>query len=299
MRLDFNVLWVEDQPDNVSDQKERIESQIRKEGFKLVVKFADSVDKATAYLANDIYGDHIDLILMDYDLGPGKSGDEGLTEVRHIFPYKDLIFYSAHATARLSEMVTEQKVQGVFTAHRPALPDTVEEVFRNLVRKVLDIDHSRGIVIGATSDVDDVIFAELKKLFDSCEENEKENALQHIRARAVEKRESLDSSIAEIQKIEHVDQLENHHHVYTSDDRFRLLQKIMKQLGLHADKIGDFDSYRRSVPPRRNDLAHIKVTKEGFARTFQDRNGKVITSDEMRELRVTLLEFQEFLEKTF
>ena len=40
----------------------------------------------------------VDLILMDYDLGPGKKGDEGLSEVREIFPYKDIVFYSGLST---------------------------------------------------------------------------------------------------------------------------------------------------------------------------------------------------------
>jgi len=33
----------------------------------------------------------------------------------------------------------------------------VKELFENLVRKVLDIDHMRGIVMGATSDIDELI----------------------------------------------------------------------------------------------------------------------------------------------
>ena len=34
MRLDFNVLWVEDNQRNVQSQRERIELLIRKEGFR-------------------------------------------------------------------------------------------------------------------------------------------------------------------------------------------------------------------------------------------------------------------------
>ena len=56
MRLDFNVLWVKDNQRNVHSQRDRIEILIRKEGFRLRVQFAGSVDEAKGFLANDIYG---------------------------------------------------------------------------------------------------------------------------------------------------------------------------------------------------------------------------------------------------
>ncbi|TPW26712.1 response regulator [Pararhizobium mangrovi] len=299
MRLDFNVLWVEDQPNNVSDQMERIASQIRKEGFRLAVKFAPSVDDATKYLDEEIYGDHVDLILMDYDLGPGKSGDEGLTEVRAIFPYKDLIFYSAKATADLAKMASKRNIQGIFTAHRPDLPGVVEEVFRNLVRKVLDIDHSRGIVMGATSDIDKVIFDGLSKVFDGCNAEQRAQAIQAIQKRLDEKQREFEKSVEAIKAVTHVTELTDHHRIYTSDDRFRLLQKLMKQLDLHKEHSVKFNGYRETVMPKRNDLAHIRVEKNGFSRKFYDSKGAEVTAADMRALRVALLEFQEILDAAF
>lgn len=299
MRLDFNVLWVEDQPANVADQKERISHQIRKEGFRLQVQFAGSVDAAKEYLADDIYGDHIDLILMDYDLGAGKNGADGLSEVREIFPYKDLIFYSANATAQLAQMAKERDIQGIFTSHRPDLPGVVEGVFENLVRKVLDIDHSRGIVMGATSDIDKVIFDGLAKVFDDCNEEQKTQAIQAVQRRLDEKREEFEKSVEAIKAVKHVTELTDHHGVYTSDDRFRLLQKLMKQLELHKERREHFDGYRTTVMPKRNDLAHIRVERNGFSRKFYDRKGFELTAADMRALRVALLEFQEILDEVF
>ncbi len=94
-------------------QRERIELLVKKEGFRLQALFASSVDEANQYLSDDIYGDHIDLILMDYDLGAGGRGDDGLVEVRNIFSYKDIIFYSSQAQD-LFELVTKKGIQGVY-----------------------------------------------------------------------------------------------------------------------------------------------------------------------------------------
>lgn len=299
MRLDFNVLWVEDQPANVADQQERISHLIRKEGFRLQVQFAEAVVAAKEYLTDHIYGDHIDLILMDYDLGAGMNGADGLSEVRDLFPYKDLVFYSANSTTQLTQMATEREIQGIFTAYRPDLPGVVEGVFENLVRKVLDIDHSRGIVMGATSDIDKVIIDGLSKVFDDCSEDQRAQAIHDIQKRLDQKQRDFEKSVEVINAMKHVAELVDHRGVYTSDDRFRLLQKLMKQLDLHSERREDFDGYRTDVMPKRNDLAHIRVERTGFSRKFYDRKGKEFTVEDMRSLRVALLEFQELLDEVF
>ena len=144
------------------------------------MQFAASVDEAKGFLGSDIYGDHIDLVLMDYDLGPGRKGDEGLSEVRAIFPYKDIIFYSCFSPAELMQKASIKDIQGIFASHRNDLPDMVVGVFENLVRKVLDIDHSRGIVMGASSDIDQLVNELLGALFDGCNDDQKSVALKAV-----------------------------------------------------------------------------------------------------------------------
>lgn len=298
MRLDFNVLWVEDNQGAVESQKDRIASILRKEGFRLAVQFAASVDEATGFLSNSIYGDHIDLVLMDYDLGAGKKGDEGVSEVRGIFEYKDIIFYSGQTTGSLAGMIAERQIPGVFTSHRLDLPDVVSGVFENLVRKVLDIDHSRGIVMGATSDIDHMVNEGLAELFDR-NEALREEFLKLVRERMVAKKESLNDALAAIDKITHLNELGQHHLVYSSDERFRLLVKILKAVDLHQDHKQKFDAYREKIMPKRNVLGHVTVVREGFSRRLYDNKGNELTVEAMRELRSGLLDFHELFEGLF
>lgn len=297
MRLDFNVLWVEDQQDRVQAQKEKMEFVIRKEGFRLQVQFASSVEEAIKYLADDdVYGDHIDLILMDYDLGAGQKGDEGLIEVRNRFLYKDIVFYSSRAND-LPDLVAAKKVQGVFCSTRDDLPDTVEGVFESLVKKVLDIDHARGIVMGATSDIDQYINESLVAVFDGCEHSQRSQALAAVTERVTEKRAAFDKQANKITQIEHLRDLQLHHNIYTADDRLRLLNKLLKLLGIHSDKLEKLVSYRETVMPKRNDLAHVRVEKTGgFSRKLYDRNDQELTVESMRSLRIALLDSQDVFE---
>jgi hypothetical protein len=295
VRLDFNVLWVEDNQGNVDAQRVRIESLIRKEGFRLKVKFALSIDEANGFLSNDIYGDHIDLVLMDYDLGAGGRGDQGLVEVRNLFPYKDIVFYSSQ-TENLLGMVAAKQVQGVFCSARNDLPDTVVGLFEGLVKKVLDIDHSRGIVMGATSDIDHYVNDCLIANFERSEETEQQAALKVVQKHIKEKRKNFEKELEKIVDAKHVAELMQFHNIYTSNDRLRLLKNLLRDKKLHEKSVEAITKYLSETIPRRNELAHVRVQIEGFSRKLFDRNNKELTSEQMKSLRHELLEYQEHFE---
>jgi CheY-like chemotaxis protein len=295
VRLEFNVLWVEDQPERVEAQRVRIERVIRKEGFKLDVIFAPSVQEARKYLSDDIYGDHIDLILMDYDLEGDMKGDEGLVEVRQIFPYKDVVFYSANAPDLLKK-VQERGLQGVFCSIRDDLPQTVEGLFEALVKKVIDIDHSRGIVMGATSDIDYYVNEALITLFGAAQHDEREMVLGLVAERMKEIRGRFELAAGEVEAVKTVADLLDKHHIYTSGDRIQLLRKVLGARSLKPGESKKMGAYAADVAPRRNDLAHVRVEKHGFSRKLFDRKGKEFTSEEMKALRLTLLEHREMFE---
>jgi hypothetical protein len=295
MRLDFNVLWVEDHQDNVQSQRERIRLLIRKEGFRLQVKFASSVQAAVSLLSNDIYGDHIDLVLMDYDLGVGGRGDDGLVAVRNIFTYKDIIFYSSQESDLLS-LVANKKQQGIFCSTRDELPDSVVGAFEALVKKVLDIDHSRGIVMGATSDIDNHVSDSLVAVFSMSGEEQKAATLSKLMQHLKEKQKDFEKDAKFIEAVKHVSELLDMHKIYTSYDRLQLLKTALEVNALHNEKIDGIKKYRDEVVPKRNQLAHVQVQTEGFSRRLLNRKGEEFTSKDMRELRLALLENQELFE---
>ncbi len=295
MRLDFNILWVEDQQAAVQAQRERIERLIRTDGFRLRVQFAASVPEATGYLSDDVYGDHVDLILMDYNLGSGPNGDKGLNEVRRLMPYKDVIFYSAQAN-NLRKILDETGVEGIYLSNREELPDAAHGIFHTLIKKVLDIDHSRGLVMGATSDIDHFVNDCLTQLFDASDEEIRKSILEAIAKRMKEIRERFEEASAQIGSIKHVNELFDNHTVYTSTDRANLLRKILKLHKIQTEIEKGISDYVTNVVPKRNTLAHVRVIINGFSRKLIDSKGNELSNDEMKQLRVLLLEKQEMFE---
>lgn len=295
MRLDFNVLWVEDQQGAVEAQREKIETIISREGFRLKTQFSSSVDEAVSFLSNDIYGDHIDLVMMDYDLGAGKKGDQGLVEVRNLFPYKDIIFYSARED--LKTLVAEKMIQGIFCTSRTDLTDTVYGVFDALIKKVIDIDHSRGIVMGTTSDIDHFVHDCLNILFQSSDDELKGTILTNLEKHIKEKEASFAKDISALKQLSDISQILSMHNIYTSNDRLRLLKNALKTVKKYEEQCAEITNYMTNTVPKRNSLAHVKVRMNGFSRKLYDRKDIELTSDNMKEIRKELLKYHEIFEK--
>lgn len=294
MRLDFNVLWVDDQQANVDADAEKFERLIRKDGFRLKKRLATSVSEAAQHVSEEIYRDSVDLILMDYHLDGGPNGDQGLIEVRKQLPYRDIVFYSSAAN-QLREIVLKAQVEGVYCSTRTELPETAHEVFQSLIKKSIDIDHSRGIVMGATSDIDHSINECLVRCFDLDNEDFKAAILKAVLDRMVEIRSRFGDSAGKVEGIKHVAELLDHHHIYTSADRANLLRQALKQSGRDGGK-DPLKKYISEIGPKRNILAHTRVQVDGFERKLLDRKGNELSAGDMRNLRIELLELQEALD---
>lgn len=296
MRIDFNVLWVEDQQNAVVAQCERVKLIVGKQGFRLQAKFVASVSEAMSCLSNDIYGDHIDLILVDWDLGVGPRGDEGIVQFRRMFPYKDILFYSSYAPD-LPQKVANSRLQGIFCSTRDMLPDAVGGVFDTLVKKVLDIDHSRGIVMGATSDIDYSVSKCLASLFDRGDDSRRKKMKDAVLKHMKQKRKDFEKAAAAVEAIATISDLLQQHEVYSSNDRLRLLKTAAEVAGESQTRVDGIGRYISDTVPRRNLLAHLRVKVDGFSRKLIDpRNNQELTSDDMRALRLELIGAQEFFD---
>ncbi len=295
MRLDFNILWVEDQPTKVNSQRESIERKMRNEGFKLQTEFVSSVEDVEKHLGDSVFRDHVDLVLMDYELAGAANGGDGLEVVREKCPFKDIVFYSAKVPTELKKIVADNEISGVFCTHRNDLPDTVLGVFGVLVKKVLDIDHSRGIVMGATSEIDDFIVRAIEAVYLRCDEAGKARFLDIIKADIGKIRATFEEDCMKLEALTDIAELKSCHRVYSSIKRLILLRKILKETGRKDVDLAALVEYEQTSS-KRNILAHVTVARNGFSRRIFDNKGNELTIEVMRELRVELLRHHELFE---
>lgn len=296
MRLNFNALWIDDQPAVIQSSQNSIKRKIAKEGFNFSPTTEKTIDEAIAHLRDTIFLDEVDLILVDYDLGKGPHGDTALKQIRQKLPYKDIIFYSANAPADLKKLAFDQDVQGIYCTSREDLVDTTVGVFETLVKKVLDIDHVRGIVMGATSDIDAIVHDCLTTMYDSSGGKEKNDmhtlAIKQVTQSAIHSKKQHDKSLKSSDFLELLGG-----RALTAFSKIVLLNKLLKDVRYQNcnENRTSIANYLKDTLPLRNKLGHVQLIAENGTRIFAGRNGEKITEEEMRELRCALIDHRDML----
>lgn len=297
MRLDFNVLWVDDQPGLVQPQINAIARHMEEHGFDFQPSICGSLEEVRQRITDNVFTDEVDLILVDYDLGHNTHGEQAIAIIRGEVRYKDVIFYSANKPVNeLLGLASSNGLEGIFVAaSRDGLVDEVMGVFESLVKKVLDLDHTRGIVMGATSDIDHIVNECLvivhSKLDDKGKEKLLEQALKYIEEHLVQ----ITEIVTGLKNAKTLEEFFKSHMIFTANDRLRMLGGALKgdSFKAHNGYRESVVAYQQEVVPYRNILGHLVLVPAGKPQQVVDSSGKPISVDKARELRKLLLRLRQ------
>ncbi|WP_186038476.1 hypothetical protein [Burkholderia gladioli] len=294
MRLDFNVLWVDDQPNAVNAQITRIRTLMADEGFNFSPTQCRSIDEVEALIAGDVFQDEVDLILVDWDLGGGVHGQDVIGRIRQVAQYKDIVFYSARTrAAELRQLAFDKELEGIYCASREELVDEVFGVFESLVKKVLDLDHTRGIVMGATSDIDHMVHSCLIHIEAQLDDAGKKALVDQAIKRVQERVKDIVKKGEKLGAATNVATILEAHMIFGASDRLRMLRRLLEADAAHAQSVATIRSYMDNVVPDRNVLGHMVLAPEGRPQAVVNIEGKQINLDDMRTLRKTILGLRE------
>ena len=292
MRLDFNVLWVDDQPSRIESQIKRITKQMEDDGFQFNATQCRSMDDVRKLIGQDVFTDQIDLILVDWDLGGNVQGQDAIAAIRETVLYKDVVFYSAQNPAdTLRQLAFDKGVEGIYCASREDLVEEVLGVFESLVKKVLDLDHTRGIVMGATSDIDSMVNECLVAIHAQSDQDGKQALLKQALGYVDTKIKELTETADKLRGATSLPELFEAHLVFTAYDRLRILAGALKTKSLEPHKVyrKSVVAYQQEVVPKRNVLGHVARVRQGEAYALADSKGNVFSLDETRKLRRLIL----------
>ena len=296
MRLDFNVLWVEDLPRNVAAQRDGIARRMRAEGFDFNPTMCTSLSEVQKQVAIDIFNDQVDLILVDWDLGESLQGQDVIAKIRDSIRYKEVIFYSARSdTDELRKLALEAGLEGIYCATRNNLVDEVIGVFESLVKKVLDLDHTRGIVMGSTSDIDQLVIECVEAVHDRLDEDGQTAFVQEAVVKIKERIEDHAKAFENLLREPSMASLLKAHALFTANDRLRALVRAL-QLEHFKDLRGSrthVTKYMNEVVPKRNVLGHKVLLPDGRTMAIAVVGGEQhIKIEKMRELRCLILDLR-------
>lgn len=296
MRLDFTVLWIDDQQKHVASFSEGLRLQLLEKGFDLEVIPIESLENIQGVVGSHVHVDSIDLVLVDYDLGSGAGGDQALVNIRRHFPFKEVIFYSASDTEKLRKIAFDSKIDGVYFSTRLSLVSDTAQVIDKLLHKVLDLDHMRGVVMSASSDIDFLVERSLHAVYERLDQPGKERFKQALQEKISKKlrnwAKDLEKACAEsgVQCV-----FEDLRAVYTAHDKLGTLLDELNA-GWAADgstHLARVKEYRENIVPRRNRLAHAMLKRDRGQAPIMVGEGAVPSADDMTDLRRSLIEHRE------
>lgn len=156
MRLDFRILWFENQPNDVRTQVEEIEEHLRTVGFIPKIRMVPDGREVEQLGREQELFDEFDLVVVDYDLGdPGQNGDWVAQQVRRHFGFTDIIFYSGKKPGELRQMVYEGGIDGVYCFNRPDLAEKLTNHIDQVMRRLSRLEAMRGLAMGVVGRCDD------------------------------------------------------------------------------------------------------------------------------------------------
>ncbi len=257
MKLEYKVWWFEDQPQNVIGTEESLKTRLLRLGFKLNVKWIPKIGDLGSKLTELEKSGSPDLILMDWQLGDGNDGAVVAKALRGRFRYSEMVFYSAETTRKLRQLIFDQDIDGVYCIRRDNLGAEIMGIVMTTLKKVLDVNHMRGIAMAYVSDLDSKMVDCIKECHSILDDEGKQLLVNKIKVNVRSINEAELEKIAKLPKENEFEALVNLFSFGTTA-RYKTLKKIIhdeKAILTHLiEKLGRYDT--EIIKPR-NDLAHV------------------------------------------
>ena len=263
MNLIYSVLWFDDSAEYFESlDLDPIKEEIYNLGFTAEFKFVTDPSEFEALSPYKRY----DLLVVDYNLGIEKHGDRFIREIRDHGIYTEVVFYSATFHSELWDSVRDHKLEGVFLAHRTALQEKIEKVAKQSVKKVLDLNNVRGIVMAEVGEIDSILDNLIIKGFAKLDEPSRDKKLQAYKNKVEGFYQNRQRKAEECTDIKQLLKL------LDSANRWHLVKSLAKDVSdIDFYGLGD---YQKDVLNPRNHLAHGVPKTEQDALVFSHGNGK-------------------------
>lgn len=292
MRIEYNILWVEDEDSWYETTKELFSDTLEDLGFKLVPKQCKTFDEVKEEIDRNCLKEY-DLLLVDFTLKGSDSGEKIIEFIRNIKDkpiLTDVLFYSS-AVENVRNSMKELGLEGVYTADRKDVETKFEQVVNTSIKKIQEVNTMRGLIMAETSDLDEIMLEITEILLKS--DISKEMQI-YIEGKIIETISSI-SDIASNHEID-IFKKTSDTRLFTSTHKASVVNRLHKLKGIGVPKF--FDSYNKDILFPRNIFAHVKEETIGGEKVLQSKTGKKEVFNEARciEIRKSLIKYREILE---
>ncbi|PRZ22836.1 hypothetical protein [Flavobacterium granuli] len=257
MKIDYNILWIEDDNSWFETTSEIFKENLEEYGFNLNVNRKINLIEVDAEIKSNGLK-KTDILLIDFNLRNSDNGDVIINLLRNNEIYTDIIFYSSDLNS-VKESMHRYFMEGVYYSDRKEIEHKFNLVFKTTIKKIEEINSMRGLVVGETSELD-VCVEKLSLLFiNDILKLEKKDIDKFIKEYS---EKTIKSSIAIFERYETIGindffpQIE----VTKKIDLFRFLLKKVNNINgsVFTDFLELNKSYHLDVIDVRNKFAHAK-----------------------------------------
>lgn len=286
MNLSYSILWFDDDKDFFDSlPKEPIETEIASWGFLPKIF---PVHNATEFNQHTPF-EKFDMIVVDFNLGD-ERGDKFIKDVRDQKVFTEIIFYSTSESSELWRAVHDKQLEGVFVTNKRGIEQKLLRVAHQSVRKVLDLENMRGIVMSEVGDLDALLEDIFVHAMNGITQDQQENVFERFHKdtnKQVEQHQSALSAFKDSPSIEKLLELCDSNKRWKNFNRVKGHHALLKSRNFAGD-------YAQEILWPRNCLAHgIPERKDDGSLLFRF-SGKDYPFDDnvSQDLRKKILEYK-------
>jgi len=295
MRIDYNILWFENDEGWLKPQIKNITRFLEKHGFRLkqrIERDSNNLEEIIQEIKSKTRD--IDIILMDYKLAGTQNGDVIIRNIRKTELFTEIIFYSANDNVKKIIEKEHGSFEGVYYAGRDNFLQKSKEVIWHMIKKVEDVESMRGLIMGVVSEIDDAMVHIIHEYFSKCGEQQKSKISGQIFKAVGKSVNEKSKKYNQLEPNQNLSKLIKDNLLFDADKKAYAIQAIINEM-LHPELDefkGDafYDTYKLEVIKTRNNFAHVSVVLDGGIRKLKNSSSsEEFTDERCIEIRRSLI----------
>lgn len=285
MKLYYNILWFEDQPDKIKNFISAIERVLENNGFKLNPDIRNRISQTDLEELEQklkIYNPY-DMIVFDHDLGKNLLGASIAKNLRHSV-YTDMVYYSGNTSVKLREELYKEEIDGVFIVNRNDFVASMSRILEDHISKFSDMNNMRGVFLDAFSKIEQYARESL------CSQLAALSDIQLVPIVEKTKKYHSDKIEARTQKMDSLDEKNICNHFFDTDFLdFDFVRRRLSSLDNHSS-FWTHDNLIHEMQKLRNTLAHRSYK-------FDSQTNEIVITTAKGEERFNIERFKEIRRK--
>jgi CheY-like chemotaxis protein len=260
MYLEYKILWIDDDLQSYvnNGSVRKVEDFLIEKGFTPLIEKVFDVTKLDESLSKYDY----DLILSDYKLGD-ETGDIIIKKIREEKKKdSEILFYTTKSSYKDKPEVKDNLAfidRLTFHLGRENLIDRIEKIIYLTLKKLLDINATRGLITAVTSELDVEIENIYKPVINKLQcNNELKPTIEKVFKDDYEEVKKYYIKSCKTKRDSH---LSDHKKYFSLSDAFRkwkILKELLKLNAIEGFDLSLFKKYNEDVIKIRNKFAHVK-----------------------------------------